>query len=154
MAGEKIMFGRVVSFDHANPFAGTFNDTGKTYVTMCLDSLPAVGEVKPEVEITNTCSSAEEYIAGLAQGKEVTFTGHFRGASATDFGSGANALPAKVKAGSIIAVKDNLAQFASPMILRYDVTLLEWEVGGGGVKDSQKWMVRGRITNGVNIATS
>lgn len=154
MAGEKIMFGRTVQFDHANPYGGTFNDTGKTYVTMCVSEYPEVGETKPEVEITNSCSTAEEYIPGLAQGTEVTFTGFFRGGNATDFGAGANALPAKVKAGSIVAVKDNLAQFANPLVLRYDIALLEWKLMGGSVKDGQKWMVRGRITNGVDIATS
>ena len=149
---ESIMFGRTVSFDAALPYSGTFNDTGHTYVTMCLSELPEVGESSPEVEITNTCSSAEQYIAGMAQGTEVTFSGYFRGGSSTDFGTGASTLCAK--RGSTVAVKDNSAQFASPFVLRYDMVILDWKFKGGNVKEAQKWEIRGRITNGVNRAAS
>lgn len=152
MANEQIMKGRVVGFS-STPHSGTFPGS-LTYVTICAAELPAVGQKRPEVEITNSCSSAEEFIGGFASGQDWTATGYFRGANATDFGSGVGALLALAKAGTIIGVKDNSAQFSNPIVYRFDVTLLDWEFGGGSVKDAQKWMVRGRITGDVNVATS
>ena len=152
MANESIMKGRVIKYANS-PFNGTFSDTGKTYITVCTDVMPEVGETKPEVEVTNSCSTAEEYIAGFANPTEVTLSGYFRGSNAVDFGTGATTLLTLAKAGAIIAVKDDSANFgANPIIFRYDLTLLDWKYMGGSVKDPQKWMIRGRITGSINAA--
>lgn len=106
-----------------------------------------IGSENPEVPVTNLDSTAEEYIAGLADGRTVEFEMNWQGANTQQV-----SLRTSQASGSTVNLRMVWTQFSPNRSAQFDLVLLTFEIGETTPSNPVTARVSGRISGSIQWA--
>lgn len=103
-----------------------------------------IGSSNPEVNVTNLDSTAQEYIAGLADGNNVEFDVNWVGGNAQQ-----QSLRTGQAAGNTVNLQMTWVQVSPQTVAAFDLVLLDFEMGETTPEGAVMATIRGRISGSI-----